>query len=177
MKTFNLLLGTRGAFLVAIVTALIMGVASQVAAQMKKEGTFSGTYAGYGTCKNMAVGKERLLFVCEENGFAITDGFLDHTTLHCWVFGDFAKGMGAPHGTCVGTDPTGDQIYWDFVLERNALDVKSARGTITLMGGTGKYAGISGEFPYENDYGAFRTAVEGTYASRIAAFQGSYKLP
>jgi hypothetical protein len=67
MKTSFLVVAAPGACLFAIATALIVGAAWPVAAQMKKEGTFSGTMGGYGTCKSMASGKERTLLVCEEN--------------------------------------------------------------------------------------------------------------
>src|SRR5215467_4208397 len=129
MKTSFLAVGTRGAFLFAIATALIVAAAWPVAAQMKKEGTFKGTLGGYGTCKSMAVGKDRMLLVCEENDFTITDGFLDHMTARCWDFVDVTNSMGKPYGTCVWTDPAGDQIYSDFVHdEMHANNVKSARG-------------------------------------------------
>jgi hypothetical protein len=88
------------------------------------------------------------------------------------------NGMTRPSGTCVSTDPAGDQIYSDFIHdEKHAANAKSARGTVTFRGGTGKYAGISGGFPYVNDYGSFRTALEGSYISHVANLQGSYKLP
>jgi hypothetical protein len=175
MKTSILAVRTRAALLFAVATALIIGTMSQVSAQLKKEGTYSGTWNGGFTCKLMAVGKERVLSVCDENSFTITDGFLDHMAWHCWGFGDWAKGIGAPHGTCVGTDPMGDQIYGDFVYPKIALSAKSAEAKFTFTGGAG-YAGISSGFPYVQDYGAFRTGVEGTFVSH-ATFQGSYKLP
>ena len=97
-------------------------------------------------------------------------------TSRCWGFADFANGMGAPEGFCVWTDPAGDQISANFVHETHAADVKSARGSVKFTAGSGKFAGISGGFTYVNDYGAFRTAIEGTFASH-ATLQGSYKLP
>jgi hypothetical protein len=177
MKTSIFVVGTRGAFVFAIATALVVGAARPVAAQMKKEGTFSGTFGGYVTCKTMAVGKERVLFVCDENGFTITDGFFDHMSYHCWDFGDFVKGVGMPHGTCVYIDPAGDQIYGDFSYPTPvALSQKSGKGKLTFTGGTGKYAGISGGYSYVNDFGSFRTEVPGTLISH-ATNQGNYKLP
>jgi hypothetical protein len=56
MKT-SILVGTRGAFVFAIVTALMVGAAWPVSAQMKKEGTFSGTYGGFGTVQNYGTRK------------------------------------------------------------------------------------------------------------------------
>jgi hypothetical protein len=174
---FYRVVGTREVFLFAVAAPLIVGAVWPVAAQMKKEGTFSGTWGGYGICKSMALGKDRVLLDCDENSFTITDGFLDHMSWHCWGGGDFVKGIGAPHGSCVGTDSSGDQIVFDFAHERHAIDDKSPRATVTFTGGTGKYAGVSGGFPYVNDYNAFRTAVPGTYVSHVASFQGNYKLP
>ena len=78
--------------------AMFFGIAA-LAGELPKEGTYSATYAGYGTCQITAVGKERLLSVCDENALMTADGFLDHTTWHCWAFADFVKGMGAPHGS------------------------------------------------------------------------------
>jgi len=156
--------------------AMFFGIAA-LAGELPKEGTYSAAYAGYGTCQITAVGKERLLSVCDENALMTTDGFLDHTTWHCWAFADFVKGMGAPHGTCVGTDPAGDQIVGDFLHEMHTIDDKSPRASFKFTGGTGKYDGITGGWTYVNDYNAFRTAVPGTYASHVVKFQGSYKLP
>jgi hypothetical protein len=41
----------------------------------------------------------------EETGLQLTDGFLDHTTLHCSGLAEFAKGSGQNNGYCVGIDP------------------------------------------------------------------------
>ena len=127
--------------------------------------------------KSTPIGKERLLFVFDENGLSLSDGFLDHMTWHCWGLADFANGVGAPHGTCVLTDPAGDQISGDFVHEKwHALDEKNVPASFKFTAGTGRFAGISGEFTYVAHVNEFRTAAEGTYAV-YATFQGSYKLP
>ena len=31
----------------------------------------------------------------DENGLQLTDGFLDHTTWHCWVLEDYMNGSGS----------------------------------------------------------------------------------
>ena len=53
----------------------------------------------------MAVGKERVLILWDENGLTLSDGYNDHTTSHCWGTGDYIKGIGQDHGYCVATDP------------------------------------------------------------------------
>ena len=51
-----------------------------MAADLPKEGTFNATYSAFGTIKVTTIGKERVMFVFDENGLTRSDGFLDHTT-------------------------------------------------------------------------------------------------
>jgi len=48
------------------------------------------------------------------------------------------------HGYGVAADPAGDQFVESFVTEKHSLDQKSFKGSLTLSGGTGKFAGITG---------------------------------
>jgi hypothetical protein len=148
-----------------------------MAADLPKEGTFSGTYYAFGTLKATRVGKELLLSVFDENGLSQSNGLFDHMTWHCWGMANFVNGVGAPHGSCVATDPAGDQISFDFEHEKwSSFDAKNVPASAKITGGTGKFAGISGGWTYVAHVNEFRTAVEGTYALPIP-FQGSYKLP
>jgi hypothetical protein len=54
--------------------------AASMAADLPKEGTFNSTYSAFGTIKVTTIGKERVMFVFDENGLTRSDGFLDHTT-------------------------------------------------------------------------------------------------
>ena len=60
-------------------TAMAFGAAS-MAADLPKEGTFNSTYSAFGTIKVTTIGKERVMFVFDENGMTRSDEFLDHTT-------------------------------------------------------------------------------------------------
>ena len=134
------------------------------------------SFYNIGTVKVTRVGKELTLFAFDENDFSLGNGLLDHMTWHCWGTASFVNGVGAPRGSCVGMDPAGDQISFDFEHEKwSSLDQKIVHGSAKFTVGTGKFAGISGGFTYvgHND---LRTAVEGTYAFH-ADFQGGYKLP
>ncbi len=177
MKRFVAVVGTRGALFFPLAAALVLGMAPPGASAELKEGTFSCTYSSFGTAKATAIGKERLLVVFDENGLKLTNGFLDHTTWHCWGLADFTNGMGQAHGYCVGTDPAGDQLVLNFGPdEKHAPDQKSWSGSLTYTTGTGKYAGISGGETYVIHANEFRPAVEGTFLN-YATCQGSYKLP
>jgi hypothetical protein len=156
-------------------TAMFFGVTA-MAADLPKEGTYSGTYSGFGTVKATPIGKERLLIVWEENGLLLTNGMFDHTTVHCWGTSDSAKGVVQDQGYCVVTDPAGDQIVQIPISEKRPLDQKSYGVSITQSGGTGKYAGISGDEHDVCHSGEFKPATDGTYL-QYCTFQGSYKLP
>ena len=54
---------------------------------------------------------------------------------------------------CAFTDSAGDKLY--LLAERREGDIQvggGGRGVQRIMGGTGKYAGMSGECPYRTDY-------------------------
>ena len=160
----------------ALGAAMFFGTAA-MAADLPKEGTFSGTYYTFGTLKATRVGKELLLVVFDENGLSQSNGLFDHTTWHCWGMANFVNGVGAPHGSCVATDPAGDQISFDFEHQKwRLLDAKNVPASAKFTGGTGKFVGISGGFTYVAHANELRTAVEGTYGF-YNTHQGSYKLP
>src|SRR5258708_4607224 len=154
--------GMRGALPIALVPLLVLGVSFPASAQMK-EGSYQGTYTAYGTFKVTQIGKDRVLLAIDENGANLTDGFTDHTTLHCWAIGDYTNGMGEDHGYCVGTDPAGDQIVTNVFNPKHALGSKDVSGMDTWSTGTGKFAGVSGGGTYDSHPGEFKTAEAGTY--------------
>jgi hypothetical protein len=158
-----------------VIAALALGISMPALAQMK-EGTFSGTYSAYGTYKATPIGKERGLSTFDDNGLSLTNGFEDHMTWHCWGMGDLTNGAAQNHGYCVGTDPAGDQLVFDFSDEKHALDQKAWKGSATFTTGTGKYAGVSGGIAHVLHGNDFRPAAEGTYF-QYATFDGHYKLP
>ena len=156
-------------------TAMLLG-AAVMAADLPKEGTFNAIYSTFGTIKTTTIGKERVMFVFDENGLIRSDGLLDHTTWHCWGMAEFVNGVGAPYGSCVATDPAGDQISVNFAHEKwHTLNEKNVRASATITAGTGKYTGITGGWTYVAHVNEFRTAVEGTY-SVDCTMQGNYKL-
>jgi hypothetical protein len=149
-----------------------------MAADLPKEGTYGGSYYAVGTVKVTHIGKELTLFVFDENALSLGDGWFDHMTWHCWGIATFVNGVGAPHGSCVGMDPAGDQISGDFVHEKwSSLGAKNVHGSFKITGGTGKFAGISGGHSYIAHPNEFRTAVDGTYVAYTTQQGGSYKLP
>jgi hypothetical protein len=157
-----------------VIAALVLGFATPALAQMK-EGTYSGSYTGYGTYKVTPVGKERILSASDENGLSVTDGFLDHVTWHCWGLGDRANGVVQSHGYCIATDVSGDQLVLDYDSGKRTPDQKSWKGSGKFTSGTGKFAGISGDLTFVTHGADFRSGADGTYFT-YNTFEGHYKL-
>jgi hypothetical protein len=163
----------RVLFAFTLSTAMIFRGAA-TAADLPKEGTYGGTYVAYGATKATPVGKERILMTFDENGLSLGKGIADRMTWHCFGLIEVVNGMGRNHGHCVGTDPEGDQTTMDYVSEKFTLGATaSVKVSVTLTGGVGKYAGISGGHTFVAES---RPAADGTFFS-YGTFQGNYKLP
>jgi hypothetical protein len=118
-----------------------------------------------------------VLVAWDENGLTVGTGLFDHITWHCFGSTDITNGMSQATGNCVGTDPAGDQIVLDVATDgKSPADAKSISVLGKLTTGTGKYAGISGNFKFVGHGPEFRTAAEGT-SVQYGTTQGSYKLP
>ncbi len=74
-------------------------------------------------------------------------------------------------GRCVWTDDRGDRIF--CALKGDALET-GRRITGTLTGGTGRYAGISGEFSFPWQYVV--QAEDGVISGRTASLKGRFRL-
>jgi hypothetical protein len=148
-----------------------------VAADLAKEGTYSVTFSGFGTFKSTAVGKDVVLLAWDESGTLVGNGLLDHMTAHCFGLFNVLNGINqTTGGYCVQTDPNLDQLASSIVGDKWPKDAKSFTGSATFITGTGKYAGISGNWKFECHGPEFRTPAEGTYV-QYCKVQGSYKLP
>jgi hypothetical protein len=166
---------TCGLAAFTLTAALTFGAAA-MAADLPKEGTYKGTYAAVGTDKATKIGTDRVLTVFDETGLQTTDGFLDHTTWHCWGTGDFTNGMGQEQGHCTATDLAGDKAVSKFVSEKHAIDQKSFSLSSTCEGGTGKFAGAICSETDMVQANEFPSPSEGTYVVWVT-FGGHYKLP
>jgi hypothetical protein len=171
MKSRNYILSAAALVLTA---AFATGAPAQA-----KEGTASFTFAGIGTFKATEIGKDRLILAEEEKGLdeGSSNPMFDHMTWLCYGIGDFTKGAGQTKGYCVQTDPAGDQFVKSFVSEKFSLGQKeSIKGSETLTGGTGKFAGIAGSGTFVFDGNSFKPTDKGTFLSH-GTHNLSYKLP
>jgi hypothetical protein len=160
--------------MLSVVGAVGLCSATAMAADLPKQGTYNGTYTAIGTYKATKIG-DRTVNIFDENGVQVTNGFADHMTFHCWGTNQIANGESASEGHCVATDPTGDLLETRFSLQRALVD-KIAKGSVSLVAGTGKFAGVSGTSAFENHVGEFRALTDGTYVTYVT-LEGNYKLP
>jgi hypothetical protein len=169
---------SRNTILSAAAPALAAAFAFATAAPAQAGGgSLSGTYAGWGTLQAVQFGKDRLLTVQDHRALPVSsDPMFAHLTTHCWVWGDFTKGVGQVRGYCLFTDPAGDQFLSNFASE-NFSPGKTAvfKLPFTLTAGTGKFAGITGSGTYVDDANTLK-APPGIYFVH-GSIEGSYKLP
>ena len=157
----------------ALLTVAFLNSAS---AEASEEGTASGTASYSGASKALAMGKERLHIVYEMHGVLAQDseGNFPASSASTRCVGSFHAIKGAFNnnsGFCVYMDAEGDQ--W-FSTYDSAGQIGQGKGTYTIVGGTGKYQGISGggEFTYTD----MRPVSEGTFQTQTK-YKGNWKLP
>ena len=66
------------------------------------------------------------------------NGMFHNLGIRCWGFIDVVENKPSATGRCIETDTDGDQLF-------STYENKAGAGAHTLIGGTGKYAGISGQ--------------------------------
>jgi hypothetical protein len=145
-------------------------------AQVPKEASTSFNMVYSSTFKALPMGQERLQMTYEVMGVAIGDtpeDFHHNASFRCLGALHAVKGEYKDDGGfCVFTRPDGDQIFSTYKAVGTIAG--GAKGTFTIVGGTGKLVGIqgSGEFPRF----VMRSAAEGTFQG-YARWKGQYKLP
>jgi hypothetical protein len=154
---------------------IIFGFTSAMAADLPKEGTFKGTYTGFGTYKTFMIG-DRALHVFDENGTQETDGFADHMTFHCWGTSIVENGEAAADGYCIGIDPARNLLQVKFAQDKHKVGDTAVKGSVSLIAGTGKFTGVIGTVATIHHAGEFLPLEEGTYVSHVT-LEGNYKFP
>lgn len=164
-------------FIVAVsVVVFSVGVARAEEAPIPKEGTYSSVSAASATSKVLPLGKERAQVTWEVFGVQIGDdakGITHNASFRCIgslraLNGEFESFT----NSCVFTRPDGDQMFW--VETGTGRMGGASRGTGTIVGGTGKLAGITGSGEWTRN--VVRPAAEGTFQT-VTRSKISYKLP
>jgi hypothetical protein len=155
---------------------LLVAFGTGTNAQIPKEGTFSDTWYCSGTFKALPMGQERLQMTYEVMGVIIGDTSEDlfhNASFRCLGGRHAVKGeYNDESGFCVVIRPDGDQMFLTYKATGKAG--VAAKETQTIVGGTGKLAGIQGNAEYTR--GRVRPVAEGTFQGYQKG-KGQYKLP
>lgn len=159
------------------VTLLVLGLCDQARAEdLSKEGTFRLRLAWSGSVEALIpAGRDAQAFVYQFLGVATNqagEGFLHNASMRCIGFGHAQDGAEQNHGNCVYTDPDGHRMFADWQDEGTA---QKAEGSGNLLGGTGKYQGITGSYGYARI--ALPRAAAGTFQGYTVDLEGSFELP
>jgi hypothetical protein len=148
--------------------ALGQGPAAPPATQ--SGGSFQGEWSATGHRQALPSGSGRTATIAYFSGSLLlgAEGGLSRGFRYEAVTYDDGKGDSV--GSCVWTDEHGDQIYSD--LKGQAIESgKHIAGTIT--GGTGRYAGITGEYAFDWQY--VIVTAEGDVQGRVTSLKGSWR--
>ncbi len=117
------------------------------------------TYYTVKSAETVNLGEDRLLTSVDFTGLTRNDfgeDMFNNMTVRCLgaYFAD--SGVTEGRGACTEMDTDGDEVFTKFTF---SSATKPPRGVHTLIGGTGKYAGISGEASFTIRY--LKPPVEG----------------
>jgi len=166
----------RGALVFLVVVALWPLVAlgqeppPPAAPAARSGGNFEGDWSAVGSWQTLPAGTGIKASICYFSGSLIlrTPGGLSQGFRSEVITYDNGRDLSV--GTCVWTDDRGDQIFSDLKGQAIA-SAKHIVGAIT--GGTGRYAGVTGEFEFDWQY--VITTPEGEVQGRVSSLKGSWK--
>jgi hypothetical protein len=159
--------------ILGIVLLAVFGLEAK--AQVPKEGTISETCVYSGTLKTLPMGQERLQITYESMGVSLSDtgeGLFHNASFRCIGAFYAVKGEYDDSTSCFLIRPDGDQIF--LIMKSTGKVGGIAKGTLTIVGGTGKLVGIQGSAEFTKI--DVRPAAEGTFQG-YNRWKGHYKLP
>lgn len=156
----------------ALVLALVatLGVTAQT--PVPKQGKFRGMWGVRATGTSHEIEKGHVFFVGTFSGVFFNDvanGFLDKSSVECPGVNDIVNGLSiANHGYCIVTDKDGDKAFLVWKGKDSSPNVGG--GEQRWTGGTGKYAGLSGNSTY-------RYTGIGTTPAYAVVWDGEWRIP
>lgn len=168
--------GIRASFVAGALALLVLAaqlpvsMPCQAPATAQAGGSFEGDWSATGTRQVLAAGPGHKAVIAYFSGTLLlkAEGGLDRGYRAEVIAYD--NGLDVSVGTCVWTNEKGEEIYSD--LKGQAVGTgKHIHGTIT--GGTGRYAGITGEFEFDWQY--VITTPEGDVQGRVSSLKGTWR--
>ena len=124
-----------------LLALVLLQASAPAAAQSTKEGEDDVTHSMTIVDRVMKMGDDHTAIFRELIGVSRNDkgsGMFHNMGIRCWGYIDIVDKKPSSSGRCVEMDADGDQIFHTF-------ENKAGVGAHVLVGGTGKYKGISGE--------------------------------
>ncbi len=166
----------KSILILGVYLVLLVVFGSDALAQTSKEGTESTTTPYYVTSKTVPLGEGRAHITYEAIGVTITDtgkGLFHGATVRSLGSMTVEKGVYNDEKIYgVFNLVNGDKVFFTVTMAGKLGDI--GKGTVTLIGGTGKCAGIQGS--YEITRNPLRPAMEGIIQSYTKG-KIQYKLP
>jgi hypothetical protein len=129
--------------------------------------TFTGTWTASGTRQTLKLEKDHSASIFDLTGSLLLTG--DHELgagFRAKAIG-FSDNLAGMQGRCVWTDERGDKIYSELKGEW----VGTGRSIVgTFLGGTGRFAGIAGEYSFQWKY--LVESEDGAVSGGAVNFQG-----
>ena len=132
--------------------------------------SFEGTGSATGQRQSLPMGPDRKVSTFNLSGSLLLTGerrLGEGFRIDVLGFSDSLKG-GA--GWCAWTDTRGDQVFSEIRGERM---ITGARITGTLLGGTGRWAGVTGEYEFEWQF--VIESEDGDLQGRITGLRGRFR--
>jgi hypothetical protein len=166
----------KKALMMLILTLFLLATVGNVfGEEMAKEGSDSGKNYSTGTADVLPMGEERIQLNYEGSGIYVSDteeGFLNNASQHFLGALHAVKGVFEESGCMVYTATDGDKVFATYKGSGNLG--KSAKGTYTFVGGTGKYTGLKGGGEFTRLH--LQPPSKGIW-SATTSFKGNWKLP
>jgi hypothetical protein len=143
-------------------------------ANIPRQGTSSAAQVLSGAMQALPLGKDQVRLSYDVTGLRTGEGdLLNNSTVRCVGSLTVINGVfDDESGSCVYTRPDGDQVFSAYKASgRMGVD---AKGNWSLLGGTGKLAGIRGTGQFTRT--SFKPVTPGGSIS-LTKIEGSYQLP
>lgn len=166
----------KKSILILVISFVLLAVSGLDA--QAKEATESVNVSWYVTTKVVPLGQDRIYVTYEAIGLTVTDtseGLFHGATARVLGGMTIEKGFyNDEYGCGVWNLPNGDKVFMTLKMAGKAGTGGVAKGTFTIIGGTGKCAGIQGGM--EGTRTMVQSALEGAGQSFLKG-KLQYKLP
>lgn len=156
---------SRWAFLAALLTAPL----GATAADLPRSGSDTYTTAFVSNVLSVLKGVDRSSALYESHGISRNESggeFFANLSTVCHGVSETVGGITTGRGTCIDADKDGDQVI-------STYEGKGGSGIHTFVGGTGKYAGITGTASFTSQP---MRSVDGK-PMNLVTHKATWKLP